>query len=50
MRASGEELRNILLDSSNPERICEQDPGAVRRRLRRDYPAIVARAKAEGIV
>src|SRR5215218_10924811 len=32
-------------------RACEQDPAAVRRWLRRDYPAIVARAKAEeGVV
>jgi transposase len=29
-------------------RAYEQDPAAVRRWLRRDYPAIVARAKAEG--
>src|ERR671933_35288 len=29
-------------------RAYEQDPTAVRRRLRRDYPAIAARAKAEG--
>ena len=29
-------------------RACEQDPAAVRRWLRRDYPAIAARAKAEG--
>jgi transposase len=32
-------------------RACEQDPAAVRRWLRRDYPAIAARAKAEeGVV
>ena len=29
-------------------RACEQDPAAVRRWLRRDHPAIAARAKAEG--
>jgi transposase len=29
-------------------RACERDPAAVRRWLRRDYPAIAARAKAEG--
>jgi transposase len=29
-------------------RACEQDPSAVRRWLRRDYPKVVARAKAEG--
>ena len=29
-------------------RAYEQDPAAVRRWLRRDYPAIAARAKAEG--
>ena len=29
-------------------RACEQDPAAVRRWLRRDYPEIAARAKAEG--
>ena len=31
-----------------PRRACEQDPAAVRRWPRRDYPAIAARAKAEG--
>ena len=29
-------------------RACEQDPAAVRRWLRRDYPAVLGRAKAEG--
>ena len=31
-----------------PRRAYERDPAAVRRWLRRDYPAIAARAKAEG--
>ena len=29
-------------------RACEQDPAAVRRWLRRDYPRIMVRARAEG--
>ncbi len=52
VRTAGKYLARWGFTAQKPiRRAYEQDPAAVRRRLRRDYPAIVARAKqARGVV
>jgi transposase len=49
LRTTGTYLARWGFTAQKPlRRAYEQDPAAVRRWLRRDYPAILARAKAEG--
>jgi transposase len=49
VRTRGTSLARWGFTAQKPlRRACEQDPAAVRRWLRRDDPAIAARAKAEG--
>jgi transposase len=49
VRTAGKYLARWGFTAQKPlRRAYEQDPGAVRRWLRRDYPAIAARARAEG--
>jgi hypothetical protein len=49
VRTIGTYLAHWSFTAQKPlRRAYQQDPAAVRRWLRRDYPAIAARAKAEG--